>query len=117
MKRSQINNEIRRALDRLEQAKIKLPPFGYWKREQWESSADDLSIIRKTMLGWDITDFGSGDFDRVGAVLFTLRNGCPGGTGCGTPYAQKLIIVKAGQYLPAHYHAVKTRISSTCRAA
>ena len=27
------------------------------------------------MLGWDITDFGSGTFEETGLLLFTLRNG------------------------------------------
>ncbi len=27
------------------------------------------------MLGWDVTDFGYGDFDNVGLLIFTLRNG------------------------------------------
>lgn len=60
------------------------------------------------MLGWDITDFGQGDFDRFGAVLFTLRNGSLTDPTCGTPYAEKLILLKDGQRLPLHYHASKT---------
>ena len=27
------------------------------------------------MLGWDVTDFGSKDFEHIGRTLFTLRNG------------------------------------------
>ena len=27
------------------------------------------------MLGWDITDYGLGDFEKVGFSLITLRNG------------------------------------------
>ena len=27
------------------------------------------------MLGWDITDYGLGDFDKVGFSLITIRNG------------------------------------------
>ena len=27
------------------------------------------------MLGWDITDYGLGDFDKVGMSLITIRNG------------------------------------------
>ena len=36
---------------------------------------DECDEIRKCMLGWDITDFGSGDFYDVGLVVFTVRNG------------------------------------------
>ena len=28
-------------------------------------------------MGWDITDFGSGDFKKIGLSLITLRNGNP----------------------------------------
>lgn len=31
--------------------------------------------VRDCMLGWDITDYGMGDFDKVGFSLITLRNG------------------------------------------
>ena len=55
-----------------------------------------------------ITDFGSGDFEKIGAVLFTIRNGVHDKPGVGSPYAEKLILLKDGQYLPCHYHAVKT---------
>jgi D-lyxose ketol-isomerase len=30
--------------------------------------------IRDNYLGWDITDFGSGDYHKQGLFLFTLRN-------------------------------------------
>jgi D-lyxose ketol-isomerase len=33
------------------------------------------SKVINNMLGWDITDFGSGNFYRRGLFLFTLRNG------------------------------------------
>lgn len=28
------------------------------------------------MLGWDITDYGLGNFDKFGFSLITIRNGC-----------------------------------------
>ena len=58
------------------------------------------------MLGWDITDFGMGDFSKIGAVLFTIRNGDVDGN--GTPYAEKIIFLSDGQRLPCHYHVSKT---------
>ena len=27
------------------------------------------------MLGWDITDYGLGNFDKIGFSLITIRNG------------------------------------------
>ena len=32
-----------------------------------------LSVV--SMLGWDITDYGMGDFDKIGFSLITIRNG------------------------------------------
>ena len=57
-------------------------------------------------MGWDITDFGSGDFERVGLTLFTLRNGRVGSS--GRSYAEKIMIVGVGQETPLHSHFSKT---------
>ncbi len=108
MKRSQINQEIRRSKALLEKSNIKLPPFGYWTMEEWKSGKHNLDTIREVMLGWDITDYGKDKFDELGAVLFTLRNGSLKDNRIGTPYAEKLIILKDGQRLPIHHHASKT---------
>ena len=75
MKRSEINTAIHKAKERLDQFSIYLPSFGHWTPEQWADNSDKTSRIRERMLGWDVTDFGSGDFAKCGAVLFTLRNG------------------------------------------
>lgn len=108
MKRSQINAEIKRAKELLEQNKIKLPPFGYWTLEEWQDGTKDITTIKNVMLGWDITDYGKDQFDQLGAILFTLRNGSLEDSRVGTPYAEKLIVLKEGQRLPIHYHASKT---------
>jgi D-lyxose ketol-isomerase len=108
MKRSQINKELRWAKELLEKNNIKLPPFGYWTMEEWNSGTRNLDTIKEVMLGWDITDYGKDKFDELGAVLFTLRNGSLKDSRIGTPYAEKLIILKEGQRLPLHYHASKT---------
>ena len=60
------------------------------------------------MQGWDITDFGSGKFEQIGAVLYTVRNGKLDQPGVGSPYAEKYLLMKEGQRLPIHYHASKT---------
>lgn len=108
MKRSQINREIIWAKALLEKSNIKLPPFGYWTMEEWNSAGQSMNIIREVMLGWDITDYGKDMFSILGAVLFTLRNGSLKDKSIGTPYAEKLIVLKEGQRLPLHYHASKT---------
>ncbi len=54
------------------------------------------------MLGWDITDFGSGDFQKYGLILFTVRNGNLKGD--EKPYAKKIMISDEGQITPLHFH-------------
>jgi D-lyxose ketol-isomerase len=60
------------------------------------------------MLGWDVTDYGRGDFDRVGLLLFTLRNGNLKNPKYSKPYAEKMLISKVGQLSPNHFHWHKT---------
>lgn len=108
MKRSKVNEEIREAKKLLAQYRIELPPFAHWSLEDWKKKNSETKAIREIMLGWDITDFGNNDYDRFGAVLFTLRNGSLTNPDIGTPYAEKLLVLKEGQRLPLHYHASKT---------
>jgi D-lyxose ketol-isomerase len=108
MKRSEINNALSWAKELLEKHQIKLPPFAYWTLDEWNNQSHSLKTIKEVMLGWDITDYGMDKFDELGAVLFTLRNGSLTDETVGTPYAEKLIILKDGQRLPNHYHASKT---------
>jgi D-lyxose ketol-isomerase len=107
MKRSVINNEIDEVIKKLRNNSFYLPTFGYWKLEDFKKrSPNQLQNIVKLMLGWDITDYGLGEFNSLGAVLFTMRNGKKGEE-IGTPYAEKLIILKDGQRLPLHFHKDK----------
>ena len=108
MKRSEINANIRWAEGVLERYCFPLPRFARWGMDDWRKHRDAASEIFETGLGWDITDFGGGDFASVGAVLFTVRNGAHDRPGVGSPYAEKLILLRDGQRLPCHYHAVKT---------
>lgn len=104
MKRSEINQNINKAIKMLDSVSFKLPRFAYWTIDEWKKN--DITTLQKTMLGWDITDFGMGDFSKIGAVLFTIRNGDVDGN--GTPYAEKTIFLSDGQRLPCHYHVSKT---------
>ena len=107
MKRSEIEAAIAHARALLEEYRIRLPEFGRWTLDEWRARRKALDTVIRTMRGWDVTDFGSGDFPRVGATLFTLRNGILG-TDIGCPYAEKLIIMREGQILPMHFHFAKT---------
>ncbi|MBQ9099021.1 MAG: D-lyxose/D-mannose family sugar isomerase [Clostridia bacterium] len=110
MKRSEINAAIRWAEALCQQHHVTLPFFASLPAEKAEFHRPERINLLKTMLGWDVSDFGSGDFDRVGAVLFTVRNGCVHEPGVGTPYAEKYIFLKDGceQEIPLHYHNSKT---------
>lgn len=108
MKRSEINQAIKWTKEFIAANNIRLPEFAYWSPDEWKANASKLDVIRKVMLGWDISDFGSGDFARLGAVLYTIRNGLVDDPSVGVPYCEKLIVMKEGQRLPNHYHVYKT---------
>jgi len=83
-----------------------LPPFAYWTPEEWRSKGEEVREIVENGLGWDITDFGKGDYERYGLFLFTIRNGNPNNwkTMQGKLYAEKIMIVGDGQITPMHFH-------------
>ena len=107
MKRSEIQRAVYWARDFLKENGLALPMFADWSPEEWKARRGEAETIIRTMRGWDVTTFGHDDFARMGAVLFTIRNGTPDGA-CGCPYAEKLILMKEGQVLPNHYHLQKT---------
>jgi D-lyxose ketol-isomerase len=109
MKRSEINAIIQRADEFVHSRSFALPPFAYWTPEAWKKKGQDVSEIVDNKLGWDITDFGSGNFNACGLFLFTIRNGNvrnrqPSG---GKLYAEKIMIVEDGQVTPMHFHWTK----------
>jgi len=110
MKRSRINALIRDALSFFAEHQFHLPPFATWTPEDWSRKGEACREIVVRQLGWDITEFGRGDFDRLGLLLFTLRNGsAPGVPGLPEkPYAEKIMIVGIKQVTPMHFHWTKT---------
>ena len=108
MKRSEVNAAIVWAKELLQRNNIRLPRYAYWDMEKWHENKDALDTIRKVMLGWDITDFGTNRFSEIGAVLYTVRNGDMNNPEIGVPYCEKYILQKEGQRLPKHYHVFKT---------
>lgn len=108
MKRSEVNANLRWAVELLDRYQFKLPRFAYWSMAEWKENREKIDTLRTVMQGWDITDFGSGKFDEIGAVLYTVRNGKLGQPGVGSPYAEKYLLFKEEQRLPIHYHASKT---------
>ena len=105
MKRSLVNERIRAALRFMEACRFHLPPFAFWSPAEWAEKGPECDGIRRCRLGWDVTDFGSGDFAKTGLLLFTLRNGTPGEAAAGgKSYAEKVMVVEAGQRTPVHFH-------------
>lgn len=110
MKRSEINVIIRDSDTFIRSQGFHLPPFAYWSPEEWETKGQEAKEIVRNGLGWDITDFGQDDFQTIGLLLFTLRNGSPENlrSGIGKTYAEKIMIVNVDQVTPLHFHWLKT---------
>jgi hypothetical protein len=104
VKRSEINALIRDSIDFFDTMGFKLPPWAYWKPEDWQGKSDIVQEIVDTMLGWDLTDFGSGDFAGTGLILFTIRNGDFRDPKHGKGYAEKIMVVRENQETPFHFH-------------
>ena len=109
MKRSEINRALKELEAMCRAQGFHLPPFCAYTPEDWRQLDHSYDEIRDCMLGWDITDYGLGDFDRVGMSLITIRNGnlrlrekYP------KVYAEKILYLKEGQYSPNHFHWYKT---------
>jgi hypothetical protein len=110
MKRSEINDIIRDANAFFKERSFCLPPFAYWRPEDWATKGPEVREIVDHGLGWDITDFGQGDYRNLGLFLFTLRNGTPENLRSkqGKIYAEKIMIVDPDQVTPMHFHWDKT---------
>lgn len=104
MLRSEINAIVRDAEAFFASMNFALPPFAHWNIDDWMDNAASCAEIESCKLGWDVTDFGSGDFAACGLTLFTLRNG-PGPS--GKDYAEKAMVVRESQVTPTHYHLHK----------
>lgn len=106
MKRSEVNRIITEVADFFEKHRFKLPVWASWPPEQWKGMYDKCSEIIENKLGWDITDFGSGDFKRRGLSLFTIRNG--NWNRKDKLYCEKIMTSGEEQETPMHFHWNKT---------
>ena len=109
MLRSEINALIRDAEAYFAAERFRLPPFSSWTPEDWANPEGDVSEIVDCGLGWDITDFGLGEYRTCGLLLFTMRNGRLSNlrSGVGKAYCEKAMILDPGQHCPAHHHWIK----------
>jgi len=106
MKRSEINAIMQKADAFIQSRGFYLPPFAYWTPDIWMEKGAEVSEIVDNKLGWDITDFGSGNFNSRGLFLFTVRNGNTQNWQAlkGKLYAEKIMVVEDSQVTPMHFH-------------
>ncbi len=106
MKRSEVNAIITGIEEFFAKHQFWLPEWAAWGPEDWKGKYEICSEIIDNKLGWDITDFGSGDFKKVGLSLFTIRNGNWGKK--DKMYCEKIMVAYEEQETPMHFHWNKT---------
>ena len=104
MKRSEINAIIRRFEKLLAEHCFEIPPYLKFTPEEWQTKGHEYDEIRDNMLGWDVTDYGMGDYATLGLALITLRNGNVHNPKYTKTYAEKIIMCDEGQVSPMHFH-------------
>jgi len=102
MKRSRINALLAEAKAFFATHQFHLPPWAFWAPADWAGRLEACSEVIENGLGWDLTDFGSGDFAQRGLIAFTIRNGTL--EKGDKPYGEKILIVGEGQETPWHFH-------------
>ncbi len=109
MKRSTVNEIMSEADAYIQSFGFKLPPFAYWSPDEMVRRKSDIQGVIDAGLGWDITDYGEGKFDKLGLFLFTVRNGRQEDlkNGGGMCYAEKIMISRENQISPMHHHLAK----------
>ena len=110
MNRSQVNTILMDADKFMRSHGVTLPPFAYWTLDDFIHKKSSITSILSARLGWDITDYGAGNFDTMGLFLFTTRNGSLQDlkAGTGMCYAEKIMISRQDQLSPMHRHIYKT---------
>jgi len=105
MKRSEINKALKEMEEFINKYKFALPPFCHFTPDEWKTKGHDYDEARDCMLGWDITDYGLGDFYKTGFSLITIRNGnLAMKEKYKKTYAEKLLYIREEQYAPQHFH-------------
>jgi len=102
MKRSEVNSIISEMKDFLHEHQFYLPEWAFWKPENWKGKYIICSEIVDNKLGWDITDFGSSNFTKVGLSLFTIRNGRLEKK--DKLFCEKIMMAYEEQETPMHFH-------------
>lgn len=109
MKRSDINRIIDESATFFTAHRFSLPAFCRVAPDEWARRRMEFEEVVAAGLGWDVTDFDLGDFERIGIVLVTLRNGgTQAARAAGKTYCEKIIHMRDGQACPMHHHRAKT---------
>ncbi len=104
MKRSKINAIIKDFEKKLAEYRFALPPYLSFTPEEWAEKGHEYDEIRDNELGWDVTDYGEGDYDNRGLALITIRNGNTKNPKYTKVYAEKIMMLYPGQLSPNHFH-------------
>lgn len=104
MKRSEINGIIKEFEGMLKEYRFALPPFLSFTPEEWAEKGHEYDEIRDNALGWDVTDYGEGDYANKGLALITIRNGNIHNDKYTKTYAEKIMMIREGQTSPNHFH-------------
>ena len=109
IKRSRVNQIMRESDEFIRSFGYVLPPFAYWSPAEFKARKDEARMLIERNCGWDISDYGLGEFDKTGLFLFTVRNGDNRdlARGRGMLYAEKAMISRDNQYSPMHRHDLK----------
>ena len=75
MKGSEVNAALRELEAMCEKHRCYLLLFCHFTLEQWRDIGHEYDEVRDCMLGWDITEYGLGNFDKLGFSLITIHNG------------------------------------------
>lgn len=102
MKRSEINTIIKEASAFFASQNFHLPQWLEWTEEEWKTKGTECAEIKRNGLGWDVTDFATGNFNEIGLTAITVRNGNLKYD--RKTYCEKLMMVRVNQVTPIHFH-------------
>lgn len=113
MKRSQLNKRIALAKEFAGAHGRTLPEWSDWTLQDYQAHPEVARFLNARQIGWDVTDFGSGNFEETGLLLLCLRNGIQGNDS-ERPYAEKMLVVGEMQETPFHAHRIKLEDIINC---
>ena len=102
MKRSEINRYINDAKNFFAEHQFHLPVWVNWSPAEWATKGEECEEIRRNQLGWDVTDFATGEFEKIGLTLITIHNGNVKYD--NKTYCEKIMFVRENQVTPTHFH-------------